>query len=107
VDAVGFPTASAVAVTRSRAFAIDALARPRDMDAVLAALADRAPGRRRVVVNTHHHRDHVRGNAAFPTRDIVAHRTFPRLLEAHLRSISAASPSPLPHRRATAYPSPR
>jgi len=94
VDAVGFPTASAVVVTRSRAFVIDTLTRPQDMDPVLAALADRAPGRRRVVVNTHHHWDHVYGNAAFPTCDIVAQRTCPRLLEAQLHGISESIPAP-------------
>jgi len=94
VDAMGFPTASAIVVTQSRAFVIDTLTRPQDMDPVLAALADRATGRRRVVVNTHHHWDHVYGNAAFRTSDIVAQRTCPRLLEAQLHGISESVPAP-------------
>jgi glyoxylase-like metal-dependent hydrolase (beta-lactamase superfamily II) len=94
VDAMGFPTASALVVTRTRAFVIDTLTRPQDMDPMLAALADHATGRRRVVVNTHHHWDHVYGNAAFPTSDIVAQRSCPRLLEAQLHGISESVPSP-------------
>lgn len=94
VDAMGFPTAGALVVTRSRALVIDTLTRPQDMEPVLAALADRAAGRRRVVVNTHHHWDHVYGNAAFPTSDIVAQRTCPRLLEAQLHGISESVPAP-------------
>ncbi len=93
VDAMGFPTASAVVVTRSRAFVIDTLTRPQDMDPVLAALADLAAGRRRVVVNTHHHWDHVYGNAAFATCDIVAQRACPRLLESQSRGISESVPA--------------
>jgi glyoxylase-like metal-dependent hydrolase (beta-lactamase superfamily II) len=96
VVAMGFPTASALVVTQARAFVIDTLTRPQDMDPVLAVLAERAAGRRRVVVNTHHHWDHAYGNAAFPTSDIVAQRTCPRLLEAQLRDTSETVPA-APH----------
>lgn len=94
VEAMGFPTVSALVVTATRAFVVDTLTRPQDMESVLAALADRAAGRRRVVVNTHHHWDHVYGNAAFPTNDVVAHRGCPRLIEAQLRGISESIPAP-------------
>jgi glyoxylase-like metal-dependent hydrolase (beta-lactamase superfamily II) len=94
VDAMGFPTASALVVTQARAFVVDTLTRPQDMDPVLAALAEHAGGRRRIVVNTHHHWDHVYGNAAFPTCDIVAQRTCPRLLEAQMRFVSESLPTP-------------
>ena len=79
-DAGGFPTVSAVALTPARAFVIDTLMRPQDMDPVLDLLAERAGARRIVVVNTHHHWDHVYGNAAFPGVDIVAQRACPRLI---------------------------
>ena len=50
----------------------------------------------RVVVNTHHHWDHVYGNAAFPRSDIVAHRSCPRLLGAQAQGISESVPAPPP-----------
>jgi len=52
---MGFPTTSALVVTASRAFVVDTLTRPQDMEPVLEALTELAPGRRRVIVNTHHH----------------------------------------------------
>lgn len=94
VEAMGFRTACALVVTATRAFVVDTLTRPQDMEPVLAALADRATGRRRVVINTHHHWDHVSGNAAFPTSDIVAQRGCPRLIEVQLRGISESIPAP-------------
>lgn len=94
VVTMGFPTVSALVVTSSRAFVVDTLTRPQDMDPVLSALADVAVGRRRVVVDSHHHWDHVYGNAAFPTTDIVAQRSCPRLMKAQARSISEAVPAP-------------
>jgi glyoxylase-like metal-dependent hydrolase (beta-lactamase superfamily II) len=94
VVAMGFPTASVLVVTATRAFVVDTLTRPQDMDPVLAALAERAPGRRRVVIDTHHHWDHVYGNAAFLTSDIVAQRSCPRLMEAQAQSISESVPRP-------------
>ncbi len=94
VEAMGFVTACALVVTATRAFVVDTLTRPQDMEPVLATLADHATGRRRVVVNTHHHWDHVYGNAAFPTSDIVAQRGCPRLVEAQLRGGSESVPVP-------------
>ena len=49
-------------------------------------LASEAGDRRVVVVNTHHHWDHVFGNAAFAGADIVAQRGCPRLIQAELQS---------------------
>ena len=80
IDAEGFPTVAAVALTPTRAFVVDTLMRPQDMLPVLELLAARAGERRTTVVNTHHHWDHVYGNAAFPGVDIVAQRACPRLL---------------------------
>jgi len=93
LDAEGYPTVAAVALTPTRAFVIDTLMRPEDMDSVLALLAERASERRTVVVNTHHHWDHVYGNAAFPGLDIVAQRACPRLIVA--QGVSAAESVPL------------
>jgi len=94
VVTMGFPTVSVLVVTVNRAFVVDTLTRPQDMDPVLAALADHATGRRRVVVSTHHHWDHVYGNAAFPTSDIVAQRNCPRLMEEQAQGISESIPAP-------------
>ncbi len=80
IDAEGFPTVAAVAFTPKRAFVVDTLMRPQDMRPVLELLAEHAGGRRIVVVNTHHHWDHVYGNAAFPGVDIVAQHACPRLI---------------------------
>jgi glyoxylase-like metal-dependent hydrolase (beta-lactamase superfamily II) len=80
IDAEGFPTITAVVFTPVHAFVIDTLMRPQDMREVNALLRERAGDRRVVVINTHHHWDHVYGNAAFPGADIVAQRACPRLI---------------------------
>jgi cyclase len=92
VVAEGFPTACAVVLTPSRAFVIDTLCRPQDVRPVLDLLAERAGSRSVVVVNTHHHWDHVYGNAAFAGLDIVAHRACPRLMLAQRTAGSQSVP---------------
>jgi glyoxylase-like metal-dependent hydrolase (beta-lactamase superfamily II) len=92
VDAAGFPTVAAVALTPTRAFVVDTLMRPQDMDPVRELLAERAGERRIVVVNTHHHWDHVYGNAAFAGRDIVAQRACPRLIVAQSNTADESVP---------------
>jgi len=96
IDAEGFPTVAALALTPTRAFVIDTLMRPGDMLPVLELLAARAGARRLVVVNTHHHWDHVYGNAAFPGVDIVAQRACPRLILAQGGAPAASAPPPPP-----------
>jgi glyoxylase-like metal-dependent hydrolase (beta-lactamase superfamily II) len=85
IDAEGFPTLSAVILTPRLAIVVDTLTGPRDMDPVVEFLATEAAGRRVAVVNTHHHWDHVFGNAAFPGVDIIAQRACPRLITAELQ----------------------
>jgi len=85
IDVEGFPTLSAVVLTPRLAIVVDTLTGPRDMDPVREFLAAKAGGRRLVVVNTHHHWDHVFGNAAFEGADIVAQRACPRLIQAVLQ----------------------
>jgi len=80
----GFPTVCSVVLTARWAFVVDTLTCPQDMEPVLAFLAARAGDRRVVVVNTHHHWDHVDGNAAFPSADIIAQHACPRLMQARL-----------------------
>lgn len=92
IVAEGFPTVSAVVLTATRAFVIDTLMRPQDMRPVLALLRERAGGRRVVVINTHHHWDHVYGNAAFPGVDIVAQRACPRLIQAQRNTADESVP---------------
>ena len=92
IDAEGFPTVAAVALTPTRAFVVDTLMRPQDMRPVLELLAERAGERRTVVVNTHHHWDHVYGNAAFPGVDIVAQSACPRLILAHSTTTDESVP---------------
>jgi hydroxyacylglutathione hydrolase len=81
INAEGFPTISCVAFTPTHAFVIDTLMGPKDMQPILDLLRERAGDRRTVVINTHHHWDHVYGNAAFPGVDIVAQRGCPRLMQ--------------------------
>ncbi|MFA4965558.1 MAG: MBL fold metallo-hydrolase [Thermoleophilia bacterium] len=94
IVAEGFSTVCAVALTGSRAFVVDTLAGPADVEPVAALVRERAGERRVVVVNTHHHWDHVYGNAAFPGVDLVAQRACPRLLEAQLASADESLPLP-------------
>jgi glyoxylase-like metal-dependent hydrolase (beta-lactamase superfamily II) len=92
IDAEGFPTVAAVALTPTRAFVIDTLMRPQDMRPVLELLGERAGERRTVVVNTHHHWDHVYGNAAFPDVDIIAQSACARLILAHSTTTDESVP---------------
>ena len=78
--AEGFPTAAVVTLTAGIALVVDTLTGPADMAPVLTLLRQRAGSRRVVVVNTHHHWDHVYGNAAFPEAEIVGHRLCRELL---------------------------
>jgi cyclase len=96
VVAAGFPTVSAVVLTAARAFVVDTLLRPQDMRPILELLRTQADGRRVVVVNTHHHWDHVYGNAAFRGVDIVAQRACPHLITSQALSASATIPLPPP-----------
>ncbi len=91
-DAAGFPTVSAALLTRRRAFVIDTLTRPADMEPIVDLWRERAGARRVIVVNTHHHWDHVYGNAAFAGEDIVAHVACRRLLLA--RPVAGGEPVP-------------
>jgi cyclase len=92
IDTGGFPTIAAVALTATRAFVIDTLMSPQDMAPVLEHLGAHAGGRRIVVVNTHHHWDHVYGNAAFPGLDIVAQSACPRLILQHSTTTDESVP---------------
>jgi cyclase len=94
IVAEGFPTLSAVVFTATRAFVVDTLSRPQDMEPVLDLLREHGGGRRVVVVNTHHHWDHVYGNAAFHGVDIVAQRGCPRLITT--QELSGTETIPLP-----------
>jgi glyoxylase-like metal-dependent hydrolase (beta-lactamase superfamily II) len=86
INAEGFPTISCVAFTPTHAFVIDTLMGPKDMQPIVDLLRERAGDRRTVVINTHHHWDHVYGNAAFPGVDIVAQRGCPRLMQQNTSS---------------------
>jgi len=94
IMAEGFPTISSVAFTPAHAFVIDTLMGAQDMEPVLDLLRERAGDRRVVVVNTHHHWDHVYGNAAFPGVDIVAQRSCPRLMQAQNTASNESVPMP-------------
>jgi glyoxylase-like metal-dependent hydrolase (beta-lactamase superfamily II) len=85
IDADGFPTLSATILTPRRAIVVDTLTGPQEMQPVVEFLDAEAGDRPVLVVDTHHHWDHVYGNAAFPGRDIVAQRGCPRLIQADLQ----------------------
>ncbi|HET6496748.1 MAG TPA: MBL fold metallo-hydrolase, partial [Thermoleophilia bacterium] len=92
VDAEGFPTVGAVVFTQRRAFVIDTLTQPADMEPARALLREGGVSRRLAVINTHHHWDHVYGNAAFAGEDIVGHHSCPGLLAAQLAGDSPPAP---------------
>jgi glyoxylase-like metal-dependent hydrolase (beta-lactamase superfamily II) len=96
INAEGFPTVTVVTLTEQRAFVIDTLMRPQDMSPVKEFLAERAGARRVVVINTHHHWDHVYGNAAFEGVDIVSQRACPRLITAQMDTADESIPLPPP-----------
>jgi glyoxylase-like metal-dependent hydrolase (beta-lactamase superfamily II) len=86
IDAEGFPTLSAVILTSRLAIVVDTLTGPAEVAPVADFVLSEAGDRRVVVVNTHHHWDHVFGNAAFAGVDIVAQQACPRLIQADLQS---------------------
>jgi glyoxylase-like metal-dependent hydrolase (beta-lactamase superfamily II) len=92
VSAMGYDIVDAVVVTPSRVYVFDTSVSPTAMQPVQALLAELKP-RATLVVNSHHHWDHVYGNAAFAGGDIVAQRACPRLI--HAQSTTALESVPL------------
>jgi cyclase len=92
VVAEGFPTVSAVIVTPGKAFVVDTLSSPQAVQPIVGLLRQKTHGQRAVVINTHHHWDHVYGNAAFHDVDIVAHRACPRLMVAQRSTANESVP---------------
>jgi cyclase len=88
----GFSVTAGVVLGRDRIFVFDTLDSPQAMAPVAELLDGLAAGRRVIVVNSHHHWDHIYGNAAFAGHDIVAHRLCPRLIVAQGRSDSPTVP---------------
>lgn len=95
-DVEGFPTASVVVLTSRLVVVVDTLSGPAEAAPVADFAASEAGDRRVVVVNTHHHWDHVFGNGAFAGSDIVAQRACPGLIEAALRGGEESSRRPPP-----------
>mgnify|MGYP000953371956 CR=1 FL=1 len=85
IDAEGFRTLAAVVLTSRLVFVVDTLTGPAEVAPIADFVAREAAGRRTVVIDTHHHWDHVFGNSAFPGVDIVAQRACPRLMQAELQ----------------------
>ena len=92
----GFSVTCGVVMARDRIFVFDTLDSPQAMAPVAGLLEGLAAGRRIVVINSHHHWDHVYGNAAFAGHDFVAHRLCRRLIVTQSRSGSASVPPPPP-----------
>ena len=90
------PTASVVVLTSRLALVVDTLSGPAEA-APVADFAASEAGDGRVVVNAHHHWDHVFGNSAFAGADIVPQRACPGLIEAQLRDGDESSRRPPPH----------
>ena len=95
-SAEGFPTAAALVLTRQRAVVIDTLTSPQAVAPLAARLKEEPSGRRLTVVTTHHHWDHVYGNACFPRAEIVAHVACLRLLREQAAGRGEPVPSPPP-----------
>ena len=92
----GFSVTSGVVMARDRIFVFDTLDSPQAMAPVAALLEGLAAGRRIVIVNSHHHWDHVCGNAAFAGHDFVAHRLCRRLIFTQSSGRSNSVPPPPP-----------
>ena len=92
VSAMGYDVVDAVVVTPSRVYVFDTSVSPAVMEPVQALLEELHP-KAVLVVNSHHHWDHVYGNAAFAGADIVAQRACPRLIQA--QSTTALESVPL------------
>jgi len=90
----GYTVNCAVVLGSDRVFVFDTLDSPQAMQPVTELLEAEAGGRRVMVVNSHHHWDHVYGNAAFGGRDIIAHRLCQRLIEKQEKSESEKIPRP-------------
>jgi glyoxylase-like metal-dependent hydrolase (beta-lactamase superfamily II) len=94
VQVTGFSVACALVLTPRRAIVFDTLTRAEDMRPIAALVNQHRDGRRVLVVNSHHHWDHVYGNAAFADEDIVAHRSCRKLMAS--RSYAEDESIPLP-----------
>src|SRR5512143_2887752 len=94
VEVSGFNVACALVLTAHRALVFDTLTGPQDMRSVEALGNQHREGRTVFVVNSHHHWDHVYGNAAFAGADIVAHRLCRKLMAS--RSYAEDESIPLP-----------
>jgi len=92
VSTHGYTVSSAVVVGTERVFVFDTLISPQASEPVRELLAEVAEGRRVTVINSHHHWDHIYGNAAFRGFDLVAHRLCPRLIVAQSQSESEKIP---------------
>ncbi len=96
-DAQGFPTVAAVVLTARRAVVVDTLTGPAAMEPARDFVRERAGGRDPLVVTTHHHWDHVYGNAAFGGGvEIVAHVACPGLMRAQAAGVGEPAPEPPP-----------
>jgi cyclase len=94
VETHGYTVACAVVVGSERVFVFDTLDSPESMAPVKELVADVTAGRRLLVVNSHHHWDHVYGNAAFAGADLIAHRSCGRLIVAQSEGDSEKIPLP-------------
>jgi cyclase len=99
VSTHGFNVSCAVVVATGRVFVFDTLDSPQAMQPVRDLVDDLRGDRRVTVVNSHHHWDHVYGNAAFAGCDIIANQLCPHLMTASLpggadASVSAPPPPP-------------
>lgn len=92
----GYSVNCAVVLGSERVFVFDTLDSPEAMEPVTELLRAEAGERRVMVINSHHHWDHVYGNAAFAHNDIVAHRRCRRLIESQEKTHSETIPLPPP-----------
>jgi glyoxylase-like metal-dependent hydrolase (beta-lactamase superfamily II) len=92
----GFRVACAVVLMPRRVVVFDTLTGLDDMAPVEVLVQQHLEGRRCFVINSHHHWDHVYGNAAFPGYDIIAHRSCRKLMAAQSYAEDESIPLPPP-----------
>lgn len=82
-DIEGFDTAVFLIDKPNRYYLIDTYCGDTPMKAVLQYIENRGVKKRMVVINTHHHWDHIWGNCLFENRTIVAHNSCYTMIETY------------------------
>lgn len=79
----GFSTAVFLIDKPNRYYLIDTYCGATPMGAILQYIENRGVKKRMVVINTHHHWDHIWGNCLFENRTLIAHNSCYTMMETY------------------------